>query len=277
MGFPLQTLDRKTLLADHLTLEAAVQPLLTAKRCFVLTGAGLSVASGLPVYRGQENSLYDDPDQLRDAMASTLHKDPETYWQRHAIRRHAMGQVKPNAAHHALVQLEVLLQSLGRDFLLATQNVDNLHRRAGQRNIHELHGNCFWLRCIDYQCSGRERDETDPEFVSKLKAPRCDTCGSVLRPDIILFGEADERRWDGLNKFIQDGVDLVLLIGTSGVVSVPEKLLRSIFSANQSPYVLEINPKPTQEEAWGKDINGHLVMKAEEALPKLLDLMKAGV
>ncbi|MDF1662058.1 MAG: hypothetical protein P1V97_09820 [Planctomycetota bacterium] len=264
-------------MADHLTPEAAVQPLLTAKRCLVLTGAGLSVASGLPVYRGQEHSLYDDPDQLRDAMASTLHKDPEAYWQRHAVRRHAMGQVKPNAAHHALVQLEVLLRSLERDFLLATQNVDNLHRRAGQRAVHELHGNCFWLRCLDYQCLGRERDETDPEFVSNLKAPRCDTCGGILRPDMILFGEADERRWEALNSFITVGVDLVLLIGSSGVVSVPEKLLQFIASTNQSPYVLEINPKPTEDEPWGKSISGHLVMNAEEALPKLLDLLKAGV
>lgn len=264
-------------MADHLTLEAAAKPLLTAKRCLVLTGAGLSVASGLPVYRGQENSLYDNPDQLRDSMASTLHKDPETYWQRHAVRRQGMGQVKPNAAHHALVQLEVLLQSMGRDFLLATQNVDNLHRRAGQRALHELHGNCFYLRCIDYQCTRRERDETDPEFVPNLKAPRCEDCGSVLRPDLILFGEADERRWEGLNKFIEAGVDLVLLIGTSGVVSVPEKLLQSISSTNQSPYILEINPQPTDDQGWGKAISGQLVMKAEEALPKMLELLKAGV
>ena len=210
-------------------------------------------------------------------MASTLHKDPEAYWQRHSVRRYAMGQVTPNAAHHALVQLEILFQSLERDFLLATQNVDNLHRRAGQRKIHELHGNCFWLRCLDYQCPERERDETDPVFVSQLKAPRCVACGNFLRPDMILFGEADERRWEGLNSFVTEGVDLVLLIGTSGVVSVPEKLLQFISSTKQSPFILEINPNPTEDEAWGQGINGHLVMKAEEALPKLLGLLKAGV
>lgn len=264
-------------MADQLTLEEAAQPLLTAKRCVVLTGAGLSVASGLPVYRGQENSLYDDPDQLRDAMASTLHKDPEAYWQRHSIRRFAMSQVKPNPAHHALVQLEVLLQDMGRDFLLATQNIDNLHRRAGQRSVQELHGNCFRLRCLDYQCPHREREEVDPEFASNLKGPRCPLCQSPLRPDVILFGEADESRWDRLHSFIEGGVDLVLLIGTSGVVSVPEKLLQFIASKDLSPFVLEINPKPTDDAPWGQSISAHLVMKAEESLPQLLDYVKAKV
>ena len=131
-----------------LTSAALRERLAAHDALLVLTGAGVSVASGLPVYRGASQSLYDDPDALRYAFAKTLHADPEGFWKRWARRRASLRATKPNPGHEALVRLA---RSRKR-FLLATQNVDDLHRRAGNEGVVELHGNALREKCLDYAC-----------------------------------------------------------------------------------------------------------------------------
>jgi NAD-dependent deacetylase len=256
---------------QELSIDAACEQFQSAERILLLTGAGVSVASGLPVYRGAQGSVYDDPDQLRDAMASSLFKDPERYWLRHAQRRQACSAVEPNEAHHALVKLEALVGERGGQLLLASQNIDNLHRRAGQRELVELHGNVFYLRCMDFDCPFTARDETDPQLAPSLKAPVCSLCGAFMRPDLVLFGEGDDSRWEPIRSFVKAGVDLIVLIGASGVVTVPAILLQAAQQAGQRPYVMEINPNPSQPQELADKVSGHLQMKAEEALPAIIN------
>jgi NAD-dependent deacetylase len=264
---------------QELSVDSASTYLQKTKRCLVLTGAGISVASGLPVYRGMQGSLYDNPDQLREAMASTLHKDPAGYWRRHAQRRAACASVKPNPGHRALVELERGIRNRDGEcqFLLATQNIDNLHRRAGQREVVELHGNVFKLRCIDFRCSYKERDEIDPDLVANAALPLCKICGQGMRPDLVLFGEGDDSRWQRLRDFVKLGLDLLIFIGSSGTVTVPESLIQMVTELGHAPYIMDINPGPVENSAFIELIHGRLTLKSELALPALIDRLGMGI
>jgi NAD-dependent deacetylase len=217
-----------------------------AEAVLVLTGAGVSVASGIQVYRGAAGSRYDDPDALRYAFASTLHADPEGFWARFRRARAALRAARPNPAHEALVALE----GRARRFLLATQNVDDLHRRAGTRALAELHGNAFRVRCL----AGCGAPAVESE------AERC-VCGGWTRPDVVLFGEGEPGRWEPVHAFARSEVSVVLLVGTSGVVAVPQELLALVPRA----WVVEVNPRP---EVAG--VHARIAAPAEEALPLLV-------
>ncbi len=216
-----------------------------SKGTLVLTGAGVSVASGIPVYRGAAGSRYDDPETLRYAFASTLRKDPAGFWERWAPRWEELRRAQPNAAHRALVAIE----ERSKRFLLATQNVDDLHRRAGTKALAELHGNAFRTRCLE-GCGA-------PVRVSE--SPKC-VCGGWARPDVVLFGEGAPEKWEPVHEFCRGEVSVVLLVGTSGVVEVPAELMRLVPGA----WVVEVNPRPEVET-----VNARISMKAEEALPLL--------
>lgn len=238
----------------------------SARSILVLTGAGISKASGLPVYRGEAGSLYDDPGQLRDAMGGSLREDPAAYWRLHAERRARFAEAAPNEAHRALARLE----HCAPRFLLATQNIDNLHRRAGSRRIVELHGNVHRARCSDDACPAPSlREETDPAEAARLPVPACARCQAPLRPDIVLFGEADQRRWEPLEAFIREGLDLLLLVGTSGVVPVPSIILDLIAAAGGAPPVIAINPAPASAALEAR-ITIALRLGAVEALEALV-------
>jgi len=231
--------------------------LLAAESVLALTGAGISVASGLPVYRGAAGSRYDDPETLRYAFASTLRADPAGFWQRFAQWRAELASSSPNAAHEALVAIE----RRAPRFLLATQNVDGLHRRAGTRNLVELHGDAFRERCLDADCpesAWTAREET-----------RCPRCGGLSRPDVVLFGEGDEKRWEPIHDFLRAPVALVLIVGTSGVVGVPTQLVGLARERSPGAFVVSINVAPLDGELAGL-VDGQVIAPAERALPALV-------
>jgi NAD-dependent protein deacetylase/lipoamidase len=146
----------------------------------VLTGAGVSAESGIPTFRGAgglwENHRIEDV-----ASPDAFARDPELVWRFYSERRRAARAVAPNPGHAALAACE---RALGERFLLATQNVDDLHRRAGSARLVELHGNLFTTRCS--RCA-RAPFRDDREYAAP---PPCDQCGALLRPHIVWFGEA---------------------------------------------------------------------------------------
>jgi NAD-dependent deacetylase len=180
----------------------------------VLTGAGVSAESGLPTYRGT-GGLWRSLPFERLASPAGFHADPALVWRFYSERREAALRAEPNPGHRALVEAE---RRLGERFLLVTQNVDGLHRRAGSERLIEIHG-----RLLGTRCSGCDRDEApDTTAYPEGEVPRCDDCGAPLRPAVVWFGEMlDPGHLDAVDRFLerwQTSRLLFLAAGTSGAV-----------------------------------------------------------
>lgn len=177
-------------------------------RIAVLTGAGISAESGIPTFRGA-GGLWENYRAEDLATPEAFARDPATVWRWYEWRRSIVRQAEPNLAHTALSTLEHGLPA--GSVTVITQNVDELHRRAGSRNLIELHGSIFRVRCIRDQ---KLRPALDP-FVDL--PPRCE-CGSLLRPDVVWFGEPlPERALAEAAERVSEA-DLLLIVGTSGLV-----------------------------------------------------------
>ena len=179
-----------------------------------LTGAGVSAESGLPTYRGS-GGLWRSHGFERLASPEGFRADPALVWRFYSERREAARAAQPNAGHRALAEVE---RRMGERFLLVTQNVDGLHRRAGSERLIEIHGRLLGTRC--FRCS---RPETPDETAyPEGTVPRCERCGGPLRPAVVWFGEAlDPAHLEAVDAFLQrwSGARLVFLAaGTSGAV-----------------------------------------------------------
>ncbi len=251
-------------MAEVVDASAVRARLALARRALVLTGAGVSVASGLPTYRGAEDSVYADPARLRDAFGSTLRRDPAAFWARFAPRRAALRAARPNAAHEALAALE----RGPAELLLATQNIDALHERAGSQRVVELHGNAAREACLAGCGAAPWASSADEDAAAAASPPRCPGCGGVARPDVVLFGEGGDERWAPVRAFVTAGaVDVVLLVGTAGVVEVPGQLV-ALARETSRPWVVEVNPRPS--EALDALVDARVVAPAEVALPLMV-------
>lgn len=150
---------------------------------FILTGAGISADSGIPTFRGLDG-LWEGHDLEDVATPEGWSRDPALVWRFYQQRRAALGAVQPNAAHHALLKLERALAAAGQRFTLVTQNVDDLHQRAGSQPI-AMHGELRSLLCES--CGARERDL---EHLDPATFKACSSCAYPrLRPDVVWFGE----------------------------------------------------------------------------------------
>jgi len=198
-------------------------------RIAVLTGAGISAESGIPTFRGP-GGLWKNhrPEDL--ATPEAFRKDPELVWSWYAWRQGIVHGAKPNAAHEALATFEGNLTS--GTYYLVTQNVDGLHARAGSESLLELHGNIFRTRCTR---DGRLETITEPV---RDVPPHC-SCGAMLRPDVVWFGETIELIGPAMQ--IASMCDLLLVIGTSGVVYPAAGLVDLVHSG----LTVEINPERT--------------------------------
>jgi len=180
----------------------------------VLTGAGVSAESGLPTYRGS-GGLWRSHAFERLASPEGFHADPALVWRFYSERREAALAAQPNAGHRALAEIE---RQMGERFLLVTQNVDGLHRRAGSERLIEIHG-----RLLGTRCSRCRRPETpDQTAYPEGTVPRCDRCDGPLRPAVVWFGESlDPAHLDAVDDFLErwsDGRLVFLAAGTSGAV-----------------------------------------------------------
>ena len=175
---------------------------------FVLTGAGISAESGLPTFRGSGGLWYGHRVQ-EVATPEAWRANPELVWRFYSMRRRDALAAQPNAAHDALAAVE---QRMGGRFYLCTQNVDDLHERAGSQRIHHMHGTLFQSRCV--KCEVPFPDKALYETSASL--PRCADCGEPVRPHIVWFGEIPldmEVIYRELGR-----ATVVLVVGTSGSV-----------------------------------------------------------
>jgi len=215
--------------------------LAAAKRVVALTGAGVSAESGVPTFRDALTGLWARYDPLELATPSAFERNPTLVWDWYASRREALRTVAPNPGHHALVDIERRVPS----FLLATQNVDALHARAGSRALVELHGNLARVRCSREGRVVERWNEPDGNApgADPVAPPRCPHCGAYLRPDVVWFGEALpagalERADDAARH-----CDLMIVAGTSAEVYPAAELPRTAMAAGA--VVVEVNPSET--------------------------------
>jgi len=232
-----------------------IQRLRSAKTVSMLTGAGISAESGVPTFRGEEG-LWKKfrPEELANFDAFV--RNPELVWEWYNYRKHLINQVVPNAGHYAIAKMELIFPS----FHLITQNVDDLHRKAGSKQIYELHGNIMRNRCVD--CS-KYYDEFPKAKQDVL--PKCE-CGGLIRPDVVWFGEnlpalELRRSFD-----VARSSDVFFSVGTSAVVQPAASL--PLEAKHEGAYVVEINIEPT---VISQSVDETILGKAAEILPQLVE------
>ena len=189
-------------------LERVRARLRGATRVLALTGAGVSAESGIPTFRGRDGWWRrEDPSRL--ATREAFDRDPSYVWEWYEYRLGLVAGALPNAGHAALAALE----GRGVEVLVATQNVDDLHERAGSGHVEHIHGSIWRVRC-EGGC-GEVEDRSHP---LAQRPPRCATCGRLLRPGVVWFGEMlPPTPLLSAKAFIQGGVDVALVVGTEAV------------------------------------------------------------
>lgn len=226
----------------------------------VLTGAGISVGSGLRPYRGP-GGLWEETGVGDLATPKALEERPGDVWRLFGPLRRQARAAAPNAAHLALARTEERL--LAADFTLVTQNIDGLHQRAGSRNVVELHGSVFRTRCSNAACGLPPFDDDDPRTDG---VPPCPQCGASLRPDVVLFDEALPVEAEWRTKRALRDCDFFLAVGTSGTVSPASNLVRAAEYAGARTVLVNLEPMKPRNPAYGEEYLG----LAEEILPILL-------
>lgn len=214
-------------------IRRAAKDLLASKRAVALTGAGISVESGIPPFRGK-GGIWERVDPMEFGHIDTFERQPEKVW-RVLIRelKEIIDRAAPNDGHKGLARLE----SMGLLTAVITQNVDGLHQAAGNTDVLEFHGSCAWQRCMD--CGEKVRTQ---EVDTVKLPPRC-PCGGVFRPDWVFFGEAIPSMALHRSRQLARGCDLMLVVGTSAVVHPAAYM--PIMARNAGAVVIEINPEPT--------------------------------
>ena len=199
----------------------------------VLTGAGISAESGVPTFRGKDG-LWRNFRSEELATPEAFWNNPKLVWEWYDWRRNAVKDARPNPGHFALAELE----NQKKKFTLITQNIDGLHQMAGSRNIIEMHGNLWQIRCTkcgDIKLNHRVPLEEIP--------PRCSICGEIGRPNVIWFGEIIPMEViDKSLKAIEE-CDVMLIIGTSGVVEPAASM--GLVAKQTGKSVIEINLEKT--------------------------------
>jgi NAD-dependent deacetylase len=222
------------------------------KRIVFFTGAGMSAESGIPTYRGA-GGIWKQYDYKRYACQTAFCHDPAAVWEFHNYRRGIVAACRPHAGHRLIARAEQVLPKV----TVVTQNIDGFHALAGSRNILELHGNLWRVRCDT--CKTRHQDPYE-----QRADLRCPGCGGWWRPDIVWFGDAvDQRIFDAARAAIRV-CDLFVSIGTSAVVypaaALPELAL------DTGALCVEINP----DETPASDLYSvHLRGPATEMLARL--------
>ena len=244
----------------HALPPALVQHMREARHIAVLTGAGISAESGIPTFREAQTGLWARYNPQELASPQALRRQPGLVWAWYTWRRGLVQQAAPNPGHLALAEME----RLAPRFTLITQNVDGLHQRAGSRNVIELHGNI--MRTV---CAAHRHEVTQWEPAPEGEAPRCPQCGSVLRPDVVLFGENLPPEALLAAAEAAQTCDVMLVVGTSGVV-YPAASLPGL-AKDAGAFIVEVNPQPTPLSPLADVVLRH---PAGEALPRLVQAMK---
>lgn len=236
--------------------EQFLKKLSSAKKLVFFTGAGISAESGIATFRGVDgiwNKMK--PEEL--ASFNAFMKNPDLVWEWYQHRREIIHKVEPNAAHLAIAELEKFF-----DVTVVTQNVDNLHKRAGSSLIYELHGNIERNFCVDCHTFVTEKQFTGSEV------PKCEKCGGLIRPDVVWFGENLPQDQFSAGEIAAEWSDICFVVGTSAVVYPAAYIPQSAKRAGS--YLVEINIEPTELSRF---VNYSIFGKAGEILPEILQLV----
>ncbi|MBH0203564.1 MAG: NAD-dependent deacylase [Nitrospira sp.] len=231
------------------------EKLVAAEAITVLTGAGISADSGVPTFRGADG-LWRNFRAEDLATPEAFEQDPRLVWEWYNWRRELIATKQPNDAHKAIVELERRCPN----FWLITQNVDGLHRDAGSRNISEIHGNIWTVRCT--QCGVTEENRDLPIAI----LPTCRRCRGLLRPHIVWFGESLEAKDLQSSYAALQSSEVCLIIGTSGLV-YPAAGFASV-AKEAGAFIAEINLDTTPQSAL---VDISLQGRAKDLVPLLLE------
>lgn len=241
--------------------EKLIDKLQRAQHLVVLTGAGVSAESGIPTFRDALTGLWENFDAEELASENGFLADPALVWGWYEWRRQRVLQAKPNAAHATIARLAQRVPKL----TLITQNVDDLHERAGNAEVLHLHGSFHRPRCIACETPYSFPDSTqNSSQESRIYPPRCTICGGQVRPGVVWFGEMlPQFEWQQAEQACANA-DLLMIVGTSGLVWPAADLP---YKAEQSGCsIVQINPSIT---SFNSIAEFNLCGKAGELLPKL--------
>lgn len=235
-------------------LQEARSRVAKARMITILTGAGISADSGVPTFRGPDG-LWRNFRAEDLATPEAFQRNPKLVWEWYNWRREIIATKRPNPAHYALAELERRLDC----FWLLTQNVDGLHQAAGSQKVSELHGNIWKVRCT--VCG----QVTENRAVPIPILPLCPTCGGLLRPHIVWFGEALSAADLDHSRHAAGSCEVMIVIGTSGLV-YPAAALASL-ARMAGAFVIEVNRELTP---YGGIANVSFQGLACEVVPLLL-------
>ena len=236
--------------------DSVKNQILEAKKIVFVTGAGISQDSGIPTYRGTDG-LWKNYDPMKLATIDAFDENPKLVWEWYQDRRKNIFAAKPNFAHKAIAELEKFAE-----VSVLTQNIDGLHKKTGSSNIYELHGSIIRIKCTvcDYN------EESFTEFNSL--PPKC-TCGNMLRPDVVWFGEPlPQKTWQDA-MVLAGTCDLMIIAGTSLLVSPANTL--PVFASQNGATMIEVNPEKTM---LSSEVDLSIQEKSSIALPELVSIFK---
>ncbi len=236
--------------------DTVAQKLKGSKKIVFVTGAGISQESGIPTFRGKDG-YWRKYDPMKLASIDAFYDDPKLVWEWYEDRRKNILDVKPNEGHFAISQMEEF-----KDVVILTQNIDGLHQRSGSTNVLELHGSIIRIKCTvcDFTDNITENFESLP--------PKC-KCGSMLRPDVVWFGEPlPQNIWQSAIKEASI-CDVMIIVGTSLVVSPANTL--PVYAKQNGAILIEVNPEKT---VMSNDMTLSIQATSVGVLPKMLSIFK---
>jgi NAD-dependent deacetylase len=236
--------------------ETIVDSIKTAKKIVFVTGAGISQESGIPTFRGKDG-LWRKYDPMQLATIDAFFDNPKLVWEWYEERRKNILNAQPNAGHMAIAQLEKY-----KEVVVLTQNIDGLHQRAGSTNVLELHGSIIRIKCTD--CDFKDEITTSFEDLP----PSC-SCGSILRPDVVWFGEPLPQ--DVWQKAIchASSCDVMIIAGTSLVVSPANSL--PVYAKQNNSMLIEVNP---EETLMSSEMDLSIRATSVKALPDIIRFLE---
>ena len=239
-------------------VQDLIDRLRTAKSVAVLTGAGISAASGIPTFRGASGLWKEHrPEQL--ATPEAFSRDPETVWEWYDWRRQVIAKAEPNDGHRVLAAW----QSRFPQLTLITQNVDGLHERAGSENVIRYHGSIWRMECA-VRCPRAAGGWEDQRVPLPELPPHCPACGALARPGVVWFGEPIPPHVVRDASQAAASCDVFLTIGTSSVVYPAAGLVYE--AAHRGAFTVEINPQLTEAS---DAVNLAIQAGAEAVLPEI--------
>jgi NAD-dependent deacetylase len=246
---------------------AVINQLRAAQHLVVFTGAGVSAESGIATFRDKQTGLWQRFDAHELATADAFNRDPALVWGWYEWRRVRVLNATPNPAHLAIAQLASLMPQ----FTLITQNVDDLHERAGSSRVLHLHGELMQPRC--QRCGQRWHYPLDipdiPEAGRCVAPPVCENCGANIRPGVVWFGESlPQREWLAA-RHAANHCDAWLCIGTSSVVQPAASLTR--MAAASGALTVQVNPNVTEID---DEVTCSLHGPAGTILPQLVEMLR---